>query len=199
MMMSAEAAYSKALDDFGDGNKVILLTNRAASRNELGLFEGSIKDCDQAIELDPNWTKAYYRKATGDSFPSILSLESANLITASFSFPLTALDKLGFKRECYLVWKNAKVNCEETPWLLKQFKTAEATWLTLIRSEPLQSEDDFIERFNLLKDSRERLSTLAHFWNESNFDERLHHFQFLLSIIGGEGTQLFTSVRIGCV
>jgi hypothetical protein len=70
---------------------------------------------------------------------------------------------------------------------MKQMDIATATWSKYFRSEPIESKEDFMSRFKILTDSRERLSTLALFWNDSNNDERYHHFTFFLTVIGGEG------------
>jgi len=57
----AEKFYSQAIEVTG-GN-AILYTNRSAARYQLGKVEQSITDADEAILIDPMWTKAYYRKA----------------------------------------------------------------------------------------------------------------------------------------
>ena len=44
--------------------------------------------------------------------------------------------------------------------------------------ENICDDDDFVRRYQMLTDVRERLSTLAHFWNESQEEERLDHFKF---------------------
>lgn len=157
----AEAFYTEAITLF-DTHKVVLYTNRAACRIATKNYEGSLLDCENAISLDPTWTKAYYRKSI-------------------------ALDQLDRRRESFEVWQEALTSCEHTAWLLKQVKTATTAWLKNIRTVPIDSMVDFVGRYKLLTNSRERLSTMAHFWNESTQEERFHHFQFLLSVIGGEG------------
>ncbi|XP_035822250.1 uncharacterized protein [Zea mays] len=39
-----------------------LYVNRASTMHKLGLFEESLRDCDRAITISPNYSKAWYRK-----------------------------------------------------------------------------------------------------------------------------------------
>ena len=156
----AEKFYTLAIDETG-GN-AIFYTNRSAARYQLGKMEESISDADKAISMDPTWTKAYYRKAV-------------------------ALERLSDLSSCYETWSLAVKNCESTEWLKKQFQAITVTWGKHFKSVPVKSANDLLSRYKLLKDSRERLSTMAHFWNLSSQEERLSHFQFFLSMIGGVG------------
>jgi tetratricopeptide (TPR) repeat protein len=164
--VGAEALYTRAITEFdgsnNDHNKAILYTNRSAARLGRDDYAGALEDSEKAIAYDPTWTKAYYRKAT-------------------------ALEKLGRHRECFHTWKLASVYCESTPWLTKQIKSAAAAWVKKFKSCPIESNEDLIERYRILGNTRQRLSTMAHFWNESTAAERFNHFNFLLSVIGGEG------------
>ena len=54
---------------------------------------------------------------------------------------------------------------ESSPWLSKQIQTARSSWVKVFREVSVVDDADFIVRYGLLSDSRERLSTLAHFWN----------------------------------
>jgi hypothetical protein len=56
-----------------------------------------------------------------------------------------------------------------------------------MKTTQIDSIDDMMNRYALLKDSREKLSTLAHFWNISSQEERLAHFRFFLNMISGGG------------
>lgn len=158
----AEALYTEALEKY-DESRVILFTNRAAARIGLEKFLEGLQDCEEAIAQDPTWAKAYFRKST-------------------------CLEKLGRLKDSFLAWHAAARHCERNAWLVKQLKQATLSWIKVFRTEPVENEDDFIlTRFSLLPDSRHRLSTMAHFWNESTNEERFHHFLFLLTVIGGEG------------
>jgi tetratricopeptide (TPR) repeat protein len=140
----------------------ILLTNRAASRIQLEKYDLGLADASQAIEYDAEWVKAYYRKAN-------------------------ALEKLDRHKEAYHTWIEASQNCEHSSWLSKQLKEAQARWKPLIYTTIIDSDDDFIMRYSILDDPRERLSMLAHFWNECTPDERLKLFFYFISLIGGQG------------
>jgi len=64
----AMGASGKAVKAYGLGlevepENIVLLTNRAAARFNLGLYEQSVQDAQKAIDLDPKWWKAYKRKA----------------------------------------------------------------------------------------------------------------------------------------
>ena len=63
-----EAAYTSYTEcmEFDTENKLFcakLLSNRAAVLNKLRRFPEAVADCDQAIEYDPTYTKAYMRRA----------------------------------------------------------------------------------------------------------------------------------------
>lgn len=54
---------------------------------------------------------------------------------------------------------------ESSPWLAKQLTNAKKNWAKVFRDIAISDESDFIGRYNILTDSREKLSTMAHFWN----------------------------------
>ena len=56
-----------------------------------------------------------------------------------------------------------------------------------MKTVPVASSADLLNRYSLLTDIRERLSTLAHFWNISSQAERLAHFQYFLHMVSGGG------------
>ena len=159
----ADEIYTDLLMRFPDRDRVIILTNRSATRLSLGRLQESLDDANAAIQLDKKWVKAYYRKAT-------------------------ALEKLGMFKDSYDAWAACAIHCdpESSPWLSDQIIKAREQWKRIFRDIPIVDSDDFIERYELLDDSRDKLSTLAHFWNASTNEERHNHFRFLISVIGGE-------------
>ncbi len=145
----AEALYTKALEEFPlDNSQSIIYTNRSAARFNMGDTVGALSDAERAISADGAWTKAYYRKAC-------------------------ALEKLGRQRECFQTWQQAKLSCKNDSWLISHCVAAEAKWKRSFLTEPIADESDLIDRFRIIVDKRERLSTMAHFWNDSNKEERL--------------------------
>lgn len=159
----AEKLYSEALE-CSDSQRAVLLANRAAARISMKRFSEALEDANASLQLDPAWLKAYYRKAS-------------------------ALDGLQRDDLSYYTWVEATKLCEGSPALTKQYQQAEKKWLNKFRSGefPIQSRQDLVARYKLLRDSRERLSTLAHMWNDSTPEERLSFFRLLLSLIAGAG------------
>ena len=159
----AELTYSELLLRFPDRERAILLTNRAAARLNLGRLQEAVDDADAAIIEDAKWMKAYYRKSV-------------------------ALDRLGRYKEAYECWVTCAEHCDPgtSPWLSEMVVKARDNWIRIFRQIPIVDENDFMERYELLEDSRDKLSTLAHFWNASTFSERYNHFRFFLTVIGGE-------------
>jgi len=154
----AEELYQKAIEI--ESNSHILYTNLAAALLEQKKYEEALIASNKAIEIEKSWTKAYFRKAT-------------------------ALEFLGKNQECFDTWKLALQNCEQTSWLQKQYEKSKIKWMKEFRLYPVSSPTDLWERYQLLTDSREKLSTLAHFWNLSTPEERRQHFYTFLKIIGG--------------
>ena len=56
----AESYYTRAIEL--DASNHILFGNRSATRLHLGKYQVALADADEAIRLEPNWTKGYYRK-----------------------------------------------------------------------------------------------------------------------------------------
>ncbi|KAK3014753.1 hypothetical protein RJ639_009908 [Escallonia herrerae] len=63
--------YAEACTVYGEGLKYntrdhILYCNRAICWSKLGLWEQSVKDCDQALKIEPSYTKARFRRAVSN-------------------------------------------------------------------------------------------------------------------------------------
>ncbi len=140
----------------------ILYSNRSASLLSLNRYEEALSDSEDSISCDSHYVKAYFRKATSLTF-------------------------LGKHLEAYHTWLQAFDICDRSPWLVSKVREAKEKWLTQFKIYPVQSNSDMIERFNIIKDPRLKLSTLAHFWNLSSPDERLSIFKVFISIISGQG------------
>lgn len=163
---TADALYTKALNICDDNDiRKVLFTNRSATKLSLNQFESAINDADEALKLDPSHVKAYYRKASA----------------------LEAWNKLG---DAYYTWLSAASMCGfDQEVVSKQLRKTRQNWLKVFRLPtcPVTDISDLIQRILLFNDKRERLSTLAHFWNSSTQEERFGYFQALLFIIGGSG------------
>ncbi|GAV64063.1 Thioredoxin domain-containing protein/TPR_2 domain-containing protein/TPR_8 domain-containing protein/TPR_11 domain-containing protein [Cephalotus follicularis] len=64
--------FTEACSAYGEGLKLhpansVLYCNRAACWFKLGLWERSIEDCNQALNMQPNYTKALLRRAASNS------------------------------------------------------------------------------------------------------------------------------------
>lgn len=63
--------YSEACSAYGEGLKYdsynsILYCNRAICWSKMGLWENSIEDCNVALRIQPNYTKALLRRAVSN-------------------------------------------------------------------------------------------------------------------------------------
>ena len=58
----ALALYSEGLES--DPMNAILLCNRAVCRSKIGQWEKAVEDCDSALRIQPNYTKALMRRAS---------------------------------------------------------------------------------------------------------------------------------------
>jgi tetratricopeptide (TPR) repeat protein len=158
---------NKSSTDVAGTNELhsVILANRSAARIGLSMFELALPDAEESIRLQPFWIKAYFRKAS--------ALEGMNKFNAAME-----------------TWEDARTNCpvSEAATVDKQLKLLKKKWSSFFLSEkfPIESEVDLLSRYSVLSDKRERLSTLAHFWNDSNKEERFGFFQLLMGIIGGE-------------
>jgi hypothetical protein len=122
----------------------VLFSNLAAVYFEQRRLEECVEAADRSIALQPSWLKAYYRKAL-----ALQALPSAD--------PQAVL----------AVWEAAAAHCEASPLLRKQHLSAKVQWLQQYKQTPVRSSADLLARYSLMKDSREKLSTMAHFWNAS--------------------------------
>ena len=61
--------FSEACLAYGEGLKYdtsnsVLYCNRAVSWSKLGLWEKSVEDCNHALKIQPNYTKALHRRVS---------------------------------------------------------------------------------------------------------------------------------------
>ncbi|KAH9310111.1 hypothetical protein KI387_038022, partial [Taxus chinensis] len=63
--LEASAAYGEGLEL--DPMNAVLLSNRAACRSKLGQWEKSVEDCNLALSIQPNYTKALLRRAASNT------------------------------------------------------------------------------------------------------------------------------------
>lgn len=162
---AAEELYTKAIAIAGKESLAVLYTNRSAARANLDRNAEALEDADTAIRHDPTWLKAYHRRSS-------------------------ALEKLERHREAYETWVEAGKHCQGDKMLVKMVAQARLQWTKIFRNTavaPLLGDDDLVARFCLLTDKRERLSTLAHLWNDSTREDRHKYFQVFLSLISGDG------------
>ncbi|KAK7290852.1 hypothetical protein RIF29_05585 [Crotalaria pallida] len=64
--------FSEACSAYGEGLKYdnsnyVLYCNRAICWSKLGLWEQSVQDCSQALNIQPNYTKALFRRAASNA------------------------------------------------------------------------------------------------------------------------------------
>jgi tetratricopeptide (TPR) repeat protein len=160
----AEDTYTLALNgECPNELKSVLLANRSAARIGLHMYELALSDAEESIRLNNSWMKAYYRKSA-------------------------ALEGMGKFRQALETWEDAFRNCPPDPSIDKQLRALQKKWMScfLQPTYPIESDVDLLSRYALLADRRERLSTLAHFWNDSTQHERYSFFLLLMSLIGGE-------------
>ncbi|CAL4934275.1 unnamed protein product [Urochloa decumbens] len=97
--------YSQALRHVpinSDGMDVNLASaiyvNRASTMHKLGLFKESLRDCDRAITISPNYSKAWYRK--GMVKASLKNYSSAiHDLNSALRMEVTSLGKGNIERE----------------------------------------------------------------------------------------------------
>lgn len=59
------SAYGEGLEY--DSSNSVLYCNRAVCWSKLGLWEKSVEDCNQALKIQPNYTKALLRRAVSNA------------------------------------------------------------------------------------------------------------------------------------
>lgn len=64
--------YTEACTAYGEGLKYdssnhVLYCNRAVCWAKIGLWEQSVEDCNQALKIQPNYTKALLRRAASNA------------------------------------------------------------------------------------------------------------------------------------
>jgi tetratricopeptide (TPR) repeat protein len=69
--LEASLAYGDGLRQ--DPSNPVLYCNRAACRYKLGQWEKSIEDCNDALRIQPNYTKALLRRAASYAKVGILT------------------------------------------------------------------------------------------------------------------------------
>ncbi|RZS21385.1 hypothetical protein BHM03_00054017, partial [Ensete ventricosum] len=74
--------FAEACTAYGEGLKhdpsnPVLLCNRAACRSKLGQWVKSVEDCNEALRIQPSYTKALLRRA--DSYAKVVSDHPASL------------------------------------------------------------------------------------------------------------------------
>ncbi len=132
----AESFYSEAIKLCD--NNAVLYANRSAANLELGHYLLALDDSERAIQLNTGFVKAYFRK-----YLAMQKLDRSH-------------------KDCYDVWRQAARGCEITVDMAKLHKEALKTWKNHFKTDAIVDSTDFIERYQLLKDKRERLSTMAH-------------------------------------
>lgn len=71
--------FSEACSAYGEGLKYdnsnyVLYCNRAICWSKLGLWEKSVQDCNRALNIHPNYTKALFRRATSNAKVNLLAI-----------------------------------------------------------------------------------------------------------------------------
>ncbi|CAN6293007.1 unnamed protein product [Urochloa humidicola] len=109
--------YSQALRHVpinSDGMDVNLVSaiyvNRASTMHKLGLLKESLRDCNRAVTISPNYSKAWYRK--GMVKASLKKYSSAiHDLDAALSMEVTSLGKSNIERELkWILQKHENVN-----------------------------------------------------------------------------------------
>eukprot|EP00903_Cladosiphon_okamuranus_P009141 g8734.t1 len=160
----AEELYTQAIAVLGEEAPHTLYGNRAAARLGLGKPQEALEDAETAIQKDAKWLKGYHRKACAHQ----------------------AMGERGVALETY---RHALEIEPKNKWLQEQIRLAKAEVVSISKVEPIESVDAWIFVFESMSDSRERLSTLAHLWNQCETPDRHEIFRQFLSLIAGAGAQ----------
>lgn len=141
----------------------LLYGNRCACRLQLSELEAALGDVEEALNIEPKWVKGHFRRGA-------VLMEMQRFREAHASFKQAA------KHE-----RRGARNAELQGKLNEAARKAAAA----DRRLPVQSLEDWMERFSAINDVRWRLGTLAHFWNSCEQTERHFIFSHLLTLIGG--------------
>eukprot|EP00904_Undaria_pinnatifida_P001203 jgi/Undpi1/11083/HiC_scaffold_30.g13381.m1 len=158
----AEGLYSQAIAMLGEDAPHTLYGNRAAARLGLGRAADALADAETAIQKDGRWLKGYHRKACAHQ----------------------AMGESGIALETY---RQALDLEPKNKWLKEQVRQAKADFVNTSKTAPIASVEAWIAVFESMSDSRERLSTLAHLWNQCELQDRHHIFGQFLTLIAGAG------------
>jgi len=82
--------FTEACSAYGEGLRLdpsnsVLYCNRAACWFKLGQWERSIEDCNQALRIQPNYTKAILRRAASNSKVNLSTILMHCILIHSFS------------------------------------------------------------------------------------------------------------------
>jgi DnaJ homolog subfamily C member 7 len=112
--------YSKAIEAYSNaitnqvGMNANFYSNRAASYLMIGSYQEALKDCDTAVNIEPNSPKIYFRRATilkslGRFDDSIKSLTDGLALDATSATAKTELDSLNLLKK-QIVGLHSKVS-----------------------------------------------------------------------------------------
>lgn len=82
--------FTEACSAYGEGLRLdpsnsVLYCNRAACWFKLGQWERSIEDCNQALRIQPNYTKAILRRAASNSKVNLAAILMQCIVIHSYS------------------------------------------------------------------------------------------------------------------
>uniref|UniRef100_A0A7S2XUE6 RNA-polymerase II-associated protein 3-like C-terminal domain-containing protein n=1 Tax=Fibrocapsa japonica TaxID=94617 RepID=A0A7S2XUE6_9STRA len=155
----AEELYSKAIEL--DPAIFQLYGNRSAARLQLKKTAEALADAQRCVELAPGYVKGYHRLACAHQ--------------AQGSHP----------RETVQAYQEALKADSKSQWVAKQLRQARDALNHHWRTNSITGgTEEWKEIFISLTEPRERMFTLACFWNCSSKQERLLIFRRFLDIIG---------------
>lgn len=148
-------------EDAPDRNVLLaqLHANSSAAELELKNYAEALKHASSAVSAQPNWPKAYLRKAA-------------------------VLTAMGKPRDAYVSLKVAEA-LDPSAAIVNMRKKAEAAADAVDVTEPIGTPLRFQEVFRYLKNPRLKLATLAHAWNMLTTEERFGTLREFLRIVGG--------------
>ncbi|CAM9206905.1 unnamed protein product [Choristocarpus tenellus] len=129
----------------------------------MGNNEEALEDAEESIRRDPKWIKGYHRKACAHR----------------------GMGQGGLALDAYL--QAAKVE-PDNRWVQDQIRQAKEQVIQDSKDTAVTTVEEWLTVFECIPDSRERLCTLAHFWNHCGRDERYKIFGRFLILIAGKGS-----------